>query len=353
VAGPIADRHRRRPLLVLSELVRALLLLSIPVAAFLHRLTFAQIAVVTAGVFSVGVFYNVADRAYLPFLVSRRRLQEGNRLVGAAEAVGESAGPLLMGTLIQLVGPPSAILFDAGARLLSALGAGSVKRIEAAPVKAAAPRSMGEDAVRGIAVWRRHPVLRWLGLTLMADAVMGGFHGTLYELYALRVLHLSPFLLGLLVTGGGIGSLFGSLLVSRVTRSGGPGLTLFATFLVGALANLLIPLAHGPIVAAFLFLMGAQVFGDLFGTIFEINARILEQQLTPDTWLGRVEGALRTLVGGLGVVGAVTAGLIASWIGVRDAFFVSAVGGVLTSAVLLAPDLRLLPVARYDWTFPA
>lgn len=353
VAGPITDRHRRRPLLVLSELVRAALLFSIPVAALFNRLTFIQIAVVTAGVFSVAVFYNVADRAYLPFLVTRARLEEGNRLVGAAEAVGEAAGPVLMGILIQLFGSPFAILFDALARLGSALGAGSVRRVEPPPEVPDAPKSMGRDAIDGVGIWTRHPVLRWVGLTLMVDGIMGGFHATLYELYALKVLHLSPFLLGILVTAGGVGSLVGSLVVIRLIRTRGLGVTLFLTFLLGALANVLIPLAHGTVAAAFMFLLGAQLLGDLFATIFEINARVLEQSVTPDHWLGRVEGALRTLTGGLGVAGAVAAGLIATWVGVRDALWVSAIGSVLGSLVLLAPDLRTLATAHSEWEFPA
>ncbi len=353
VAGPVTDRHRRRPLLVLSELVRAAALFSIPLAALLHRLGFVQIAIVTAVVFSVAVFYNVADRAYLPFLVSRESLHEGNRLVGAAEAVGETAGPVLMGALIQLVGSPFAILFDALARLGSALGAGLVRRVEPAPVTSTGTPSMAREARSGMRIWRRHPVLRWLGLTLMVDGVMGGFHATLYELYALRVLHLSPFLLGILVTAGGVGSLVGSLAVIRLIRSRGFGSALFVTFLLGALANILIPLAHGPIFTAFLFLLGAQFLGDLFATIFEINARVLEQALTPDQWLGRVEGALRTLTGGVGVAGAVAAGLIATWLGTRDALWVSSLGSVLASLILLAPDMRRLLDAEHDWEFPA
>lgn len=352
VAGPVTDRHRRRPLLVVSELVRALVLFSVPVAALLHRLTFVQIAVVTALVFSVSVFYNVADRAYLPFLVSRERLQEGNRLVGAAEAVGESAGPVLMGALIQLLGSPFAIFFDALARLASALGAAGVRKIEPPPHPSSGQVSMGRDAVRGVGIWAHHPVLRWLGLTLMVDGILGGFHATLYELYVLRVLHLTPLLLGTLVTAGGIGSLLGSVVVIRLIPTRGLGATLFVTFVVGALANILIPLAHGPVLLAFLFLLGAQLLGDLFATIFEINARVLEQSLTPDHWLGRVEGALRTLTGGLGVIGAVAAGLLATSIGVRDALWISAVGSVLTAGVLLAPDVRRLAAAQHPWEFP-
>ena len=353
VAGPVTDRHRRRPLLVLSELVRSALLFSIPVAALFHRLTFVQIAIVTALVFSVAVFYNVADRAYLPFLVTRGRLAEGNRLVSGAEAVGESAGPLLMGVLIQLLGSPFAILFDALARLASAFGAASVRKVEPAPAPGSGSRSVGREAAAGMGIWTRHPVLRWLGLTLMVDGLMGGFHATLYELYALRVLHLSPFLLGVLVTAGGVGSLIGSLVLMRFLRGRSLGSLLFITFLLGGLANTLIPLAHGAVLTAFLFLLGAQLLGDLFATIFEINARVLEQSLTPDQWLGRVEGALRTLTGGLGVAGAVMAGLFATWLGTRDALWISAIGSVLTAGVLLAPEVRRLAVARYEWEFPA
>lgn len=337
-AGLLTDRRRRRPLMIAADIVSAGLLLSIPVAAALHRLGFPQVAIVGTLVAAVNVFFQVADRAFVPFLFSRERLDEGNAVIGSVESVGETAGPLLLGVLVQAIGAPFTILIDALSHLASALSLGLIKRQEPPPRPGVAfhRRHVGQ----GFRVLQRHPVLRSLALTQAFDGLFGGFHAALYELYVLRTLHLTPFLLGLLITCGGAGALIGSLAAPSLARRRGLPIILAASFLAFATINVLIPLAQPATWTAFGFLLAAQVGGDLFGTIYSIQARVLEQRVTPDAWLGRVNGTIRTLTGGLGVLGALAAGAIASQTSPRDAIAVAAVGEILAGLFLLSPAIR-------------
>ena len=340
VVGHVADRQRRRPVMVASELIRAAVLATIPLAALLHRLTLLQIAVVTVLVAMLQIAYRVADRGYLPFLVGRDRLEPGNQLMGGADAVGEAAGPALMGVLIQTVGGPAAIVFDAVARVLSAVGLLAVRRSEPPPVSAA-PRSTEPAGLgAGLAVVRRHPQLKWLAYNRVTESFFSGCFTALYELFALTTLHLTPLDLGFLITAGGVGSLVASLWVARWRRRLGLGGVLVTTFALGAATHFLVPLAQGPVLATFGFLFIAQFGGDLFLTMFEIEAVVLEQTVTPDHWLGRVEGALQMLNGGAGVVGAVLSGSIAVAIGMRETFWIFTAGGMLAAAWLLHPSIR-------------
>jgi MFS family permease len=177
---------------------------------------------------------------------------------------------------------------------------------------------------------------------MATSSLFGGFFAALYEFYVLRTLHLTPAVLGLLITSGGVGSLIGAALTARATRRFGLGPTLLATFAVSAVATALVPAAPASFAPAFLCLFGAQFGGDLFATIFTIAAATLEQSVTPGDWLGRVEGALQTLAGGLGVIGALGAGILAAAAGPRDAFWLAAAGNALATGWLLSPRLRHL-----------
>ncbi len=340
--GNWVDRVRRRPILMGANLFRAGLLLCIPLAALLHHLRFWEILVVSTLVSAVSVAFHVADRAYFPFLVTRSRLDEGNRILGSVEALGETTGPAVMGILIQLVGAPFALIFDALSNVVSAVSLGLIRKPEPMPSENRPPQTAGSGHRRtfaGLRVLRSHPVIRPLAITMAQDSFFGGFHAALYEIYALKTLHLSPLELGILITTGGFGSFVGSFWVSRVTRRLGLGRAMRLTFGMASVLTLAVPLAHGPVVVAFVFLLTAQVFGDLFATMYEINARIAEQALTPDHWLGRVEGGLRVVQGGLGVIGALLAGLLALWITPRGAIWVASLGTIAAGLWLWNPNL--------------
>lgn len=344
-AGVVADGRRRRPLMIAADIVRSVLLATVPAAALFGRLTFTQIAVVTTLVSAVTVLFQVADRAYLPSLAGRERLAEANSVLSGADAVGESLGPVLMGVLVQALGVPAAILGDALSYVASAASLAAIRRPEPAP-GVAVEAGRGADAppalLDGLWAVARHPLLRPLAGLMATSSLFGGFFAALYEFYVLRTLHLTPAVLGLLITSGGVGSLIGAALTARATRRFGLGPTLLATFAVSAVATALVPAAPASFAPAFLCLFGAQFGGDLFATIFTIAAATLEQSVTPGDWLGRVEGALQTLAGGLGVIGALGAGILAAAAGPRDAFWLAAAGNALATGWLLSPRLRHL-----------
>lgn len=335
-------------------MLRAALLATVPAAALLGWLTFAQIAVVTTLVAAVTVLFQVADRAYVPSLAGRDRLIEANGVLSGADAVGESVGPVLMGVLVQTVGVPAAILADALSYALSAISLAVIRRPEppSQPEAHAAADGRGPALLDGLRAVAGHPVLRPLAGLAATTALFGGFFAALYEFYVLRTLHLTPVVLGLLITCGGVGSLFGAAAAARSARRLGLRRTLLATFALSAVAAALVPAAHGGFATASLFLFGAQFGGDLFATVFTIAATTLEQTVTPTAWLGRVEGALQTLSGGLGVAGALGAGVLGAAIGPRDAFWIAACGNLAATAWLFSPRLRGLdapPATASTW----
>src|SRR5262249_23335746 len=133
LAGVWVDRLRRRPVMIAADLGRAVLLLSVPGAYLLGLLRIEQLYVVAALVGVLSVFFDVAYQAFLPSLVQREQIFEGNSKLGMSGSVAEIAGPPLGGTLVQLVGGPVTILLDALSFVFSARSLLRIRAPEPAP----------------------------------------------------------------------------------------------------------------------------------------------------------------------------------------------------------------------------
>lgn len=342
--GYWVDKSRRRPLLVAGSFIRAGILAVVPILYLLHRLDFAAIAVVTVLVAAAGVLLAVARHAYLPFLVTRGRLEDGNQLIGSADAIGETTGPGIMGLLIQGLGAPLAVGFDVLAHVAAGVTLLAIRTREDGPPGDDTGLAGSEPTRQSIVqVWARvarHPILRPLWLNAGLSGIFGGFFSALYELYVLKTLHLSPLWLGILITLGGVGSLGGTWLYRRVRRKLTISAVLAGGYILFAVVNFSVPLAHGAFWTALGFLLAGQFAGDLFATMSQIAATTIEQEVTPDNWLGRVRGTFHALGGGFEVVGALAAGPLALWLSVRGALWIATLGLLCAAPLLIVSRLR-------------
>jgi MFS family permease len=137
-----------------------------------------------------------------------------------------------------------------------------------------------------------------------------------------------------LVTLGGIGALLGAFTASRLVRHFGLGKTLIGARLLSAV-SLLTPLAGGPMVVTIAMLMSGQLVGDFGLEIYSINEVSLRQAIVPDQLLGRVNASAQFLVGGVGPIGALLAGLLGVVIGMRPTLLIAASLSWLISCMLL------------------
>ncbi|MBZ5609368.1 MAG: MFS transporter [Acidobacteriia bacterium] len=341
LAGVWADRIRRRPIMIAADLARAALLASIPIAAFAHRLSMAQLYAVTGLAGFCTVFFDVAYQSYLPSLVERENLLDGNSKLAQSSSIAEIAGPSLTGVLVQLITAPIAILFDALSFLVSALSVWLIRKPE--PKCDPAPsQHPAHDTVAGLRFIFRHPILRPLACFSATTFFSFGFIGPLYVLYAIRELHIPPAALGVAIALGGVGSLLGATLASRIARALGLARTFIGAILVMVVFYSLIPLAHGPMALALSFLMVQQLFGDSAITIFNVNERTLRQSVAPDHVLGRVNAAMQLLTLGVYPLGALACGFVAQALGMRRTLGLAMTGIALSGIWLIASPIRRL-----------
>jgi MFS family permease len=204
------------------------------------------------------------------------------------------------------------------------------------------PAGIRRQLAEGFAAVAKHPLLRPMALASVTGALFGNFYASLYGLYALNELGLSPFLLGVVISAGGVGSLAASAVVGPLTRRLGYGPTIVWTRVAGAIVGVLTPLAGGPPIVAAGFLFVPQLFGDGLATIGTIDQITVRQQVTPARVLGRVNGTIHVLLEGVGPIGALLGAALAEVFGIRAAIWISVVGSSAALAFLVFSPVRTL-----------
>ncbi len=343
LSGVLVDRRRRRPVLIAADLLRAAALTLLTLLAFAGLLQFWQLLLAFCVVAALNTLFDVADQAWLPGLVGRQQLEPANAALSVASAIGETGGPALMGILIQFLGGPLTILSDAVSYLASAATLLQLHSPEPEPDRI---RQQVRLAIRDgfLALWR-HPLLRPLAVASALLSLCGGIFDALYAFYALRDLHLSAFAIGMLITGGGVGALLGGLAAPYAARRLGLGRATIYGLLGFGVLTLLVPLAPAAPLLGFLFLLVAQLLGDLAQTLFGFGEAVLRQSVTPGAWLGRVSGSQRLLGNVLGAIGAFGGGLLAGPLAVRGALFLAALFALFGIFWLLRSPLPALASA--------
>lgn len=347
-AGGLVDRSRRRIILIATDLVRALVLASVPLAAFLHWLSMGQLYVAAFVVGAASVLFDIADHAYLPGLIERSLLVEANAKLGVTESVAEMGGPALAGILVQALTAPVAIAVNAVTYLVSALFLAGIRTPEPRLPPPETRSSLAADLAVGFAAVMNEPLVRPLFITSLVQALFGAFFQTLYVIFAIRTLGFSPALLGVTIAMGGVGALGGALLFPTLTRWVGFGPAIIVSAVVSAASAFLIPFAGGPKILAIAMMIAAQLLGDSFGVAMLIGIKSLQQSVFSAHLLGRVGAAMRAAGGAIAIVGAVAGGLLAGPFGIRAMLFVAAAGilvGLIWTIASPIRRLRALPLA--------
>jgi MFS family permease len=340
-AGAWVDRLLRRPIMIWADLGRAALLISIPVTAVLGLLGLPQLLFVSFGAALFATFFDVADNAYLPTVVPREKLVAANSALTATGSVAEFSAFGIGGFLIEVFTAPIAIAIDAVTFLVSAVLLGTVRKKEPTPK----PRADREPVLReirdGIRIVAGSPVLRALALSHGGTHILWGVFGTSYLLFAVDELGLGPAAIGVIAAVGGIGSLAGSAIAPFMVRRFGIGNSILLGMVGFLIGNTLIPLAPaGALLLGAAFLIAQQLIGDSFATVYEVTEVSLQQAMVGDRLLGRVNATTHTFTTLMTLFGAVLGGVVAETIGLRAAFALGLLGGVLSLAVVWFSPVR-------------
>jgi MFS family permease len=340
-AGVWVDRLRRKPILVAADVGRALLLASIPVAHWLGVLTIWQLYVVGFAVGFLTVFFDVSYQSYLPSLVARDQLIEGNSKLEISRSGAQLAGPGLGGVLVEALTAPIAVLVDAISFLASAIFLFRIRKEETAPTRAErqAGPGMKAEVAEGLRWVFGNRYLRWIAASTATFNFFGNIIFSVILVFAVRELGLRPGVIGLVFSVSSVGYLLGALVANRLSRRFGVG----PAIIIGALGSTsLVLLAVAPESNPIPFLIAALGISSLGIPIYNITQVSFRQAITPERIQGRMNSVMRFIVWGVMPLGSLLGGAIATWFGLRTAIWVGAIGTSLAVLPVLLSPVRTL-----------
>ncbi len=342
VAGALADRVDRQRLMVACDLVNAAVLVTVPVAAALGRLTAAQVIVTGFVVSAVFVFFDAANFGAVPTLVGRERIREANSAVWGTTQVFDVVLPGLVGVLVAIVSPSSlywvnALTFGASALLIRA-----ITRSLTGERQADLPR-LRDDVLTGMKWLWAHETLR--AMTFVGTTVsfsVGAITGQLVP-FADQVLGIrqGDLRLGAVFAVFSLGGLVGALSQRLLRPYSAARISLVSTSVMAVLIVLIPWPRDYRLTFVFVFLFG------IVNLVSVINNITFRQEETPEDMMSRVNTTGRMLSWGLGApAGALLGGVVAHALGPGAGMAVSSIVVVIGVALGWTSALGRIPARR-------
>jgi MFS family permease len=339
--GVWMDRIRRRPVLIVANFIQVVTLASVPAAFVFGVLGLNQLYLVSLIMGASTLFFDVAYQSYLPSLVNKEDVVEGNQKLQTSASAAQVMGPSIASGMMQLVGAAVSVIVDAFGTLASVFALMFIRKPELKPE----PNSVGNqrhffvEMREGIHVVLGNKLL-WTqaGCTGMSNLGSGIFQVALL-LFAFRTLKISQGVIGIAFSIGAVGFLLGVLLSSSITARLGLGraiaLSMAGNF--GLLITLLANSSFG------VFIIGAAMFVGYFGIpIYNINQVSLRQIITPNRLQGRMNATMRTIVWGTIPVGSLLGGIFCESLGITPSLVVGVIiSGGSTLWIVLGPIFKL------------
>jgi MFS family permease len=290
-AGVWIDRVRRRPLMIFSNVGRTILLGFIPLSFYFGFLHMEHLYVIGFLVGTLTVLFDISYQSYLPSLVKKDQLVEGNSKLEVSSSIAQVSGPGISGGLISIFSAPVVMFIHSFTLLISAYTLSIVRKNEAIPEKSPKPKPIVKEIKSGLKLVYNNSYLRAISGEAATFNMFNQVTWAVVILYMTKELGISPVLLGVIMATASIGSIIGSLIANYLGNRFKIGPTIVGTMVLACAAPLLIPLASGPLYVSVPILIVSFFFGGIGVVVSNIHVISLRQTITPDKMLGKMNAS--------------------------------------------------------------
>lgn len=323
IAGALADRHRRKRVMMVSNVVRLVTMLSLPIAFGLGKLTMAQLFISAIICSAASVMFDVAYQAIVPSLVGSERLADGNAKLSMSGSVAEAIGSSAGGAIVQIIGAPLAMVADAATFVISLYTLARIKHKEEKPVREVTEEEsritgFARETMAGFRQLGKEPALRMIVLCTATNYLGGAIVTAVFPVLVYRVMHLPPALFGVVMGIANVG-MVGAFMSQPVQKLVGERGTLGGAVALSAIGKLMY-------LASNLSPLGAVALGRLLitfaGPLYEVTQQTYRVAFVPEPLMGRVAAAFRAVTWATLPVGSLAGGILATTVGVQHAIFI-------------------------------
>ncbi|WP_223280864.1 MFS transporter [Streptomyces antnestii] len=339
-AGALVDRGSKRTIMIVCDVLRLLIIGSVPLAAAFGSLTMAQLYAVAVAAGVCTVFFDVSYQSYVPSLISADHLMDANGKLGTTQAFAQLGGPSLGGGLVGLFGAAGAMTADAISYGVSVLSVFGIRTREEPPSARGADQTLRSQIAEGLRFVLRHEILRRIVACTATANLFSGMSMALTMVFLVRVLHVRPALTGLVMAGAAIGGIAGGVLAGRLAEKVGSARVIWVSMLVFSAPQVVAAAAwRGWGVLLYPLGSGIAYFAGMVYNVAQLSYR---QSVTPPELMGRMNAAVRWVVWGTLPVGGVLGGALGTLIGVRPALWLAFTGAWAAGWFVFLSPLRHL-----------
>jgi hypothetical protein len=339
-AGAWADRRRRRPLMIGCQLAAAVLIVSVPLLAWLDALSMPYVLTIAFAVGCANVLFTAAYNAYVPFVVGRGELLRANTRLLGSEQAANIAGPGIGGLITQLSSAVVGLFIDAFSFLASAVCLWSIRAREPAPPPARPdrpPSTFRADIRSAAAFVAGDPYLRILtASTACTNLLMGGVQA-LVVVFLIQEAGLNAWAVGATTMTISVGGLLGAAVAAKVSARLGSARTLLTAPITDGF-QLLFPLAAGgPLLV---LALGGTLVWATGVVVRNVTSGAFRQAYCPPGMRGRVAMTMRFVSFGVWPLGSLLGGVLGTVVDVRTALFLLMIANVVTDVLLFIGPLK-------------
>ncbi|KPI30276.1 protein of unknown function DUF894 DitE [Actinobacteria bacterium OK074] len=339
-AGALVDRGSKRSIMIVCNILRLLIIGSVPVASALGTLTMTQLYVVAVAAGACTVFFDVSYQSYVPSLVRAEYRMDANGKLGTTQAFAQLGGPGLGGGLTAVLGAAGAMTADAISYAVSVVSILGIRAREEPPLARPVDETLRSRIAEGLGFVVRHRILRRVVACSATVNLFSGMSQALTMVYLVRVLHVRPGLTGLIVAVAAVGGVAGGVFAGRLARKIGSARIIWLSMLVFS-APQMIAGAAWPGWGVLLFPLG---WGSAYfaGMVYNVAQVSYRQSVTPPELMGRMNAAVRWVVSGTLPLGGILGGALGTLIGVRPALWLALIGAWAAGWFVFFSPLRHL-----------
>lgn len=345
-AGAIVDRLRKKRIMVVSDVVRAVALASVPIAKAAGQLTIWQLYAVALVMSVATVFFDVSYQSFLPAVVTKEQLVDGNGKLASTDSFARLAGPSLGGALVGAIGAAYAVAVDIVSFVVSGIATQAIEDNEPVPAPREKGRKLRTDIREGMSFVVGEPILSRVVRSTATSNFFSSLGGAVSAVFLVRTLHASPLVIGLVFSLGAIGGLAGAASAAKLARRFGSARIIWVALLIDVPFSFATPLAFRG--AGILLVAVADASLGFAAVVYNTAQVSYRQAITPQPLMGRMNASVRFIVWGVQPLGALAGGGLATLLGFRPTLFIAAAGAAFSAYwVIRSPlfGMRDVPAA--------
>lgn len=339
-AGAWVDRWLKRRVMILADIVRMLVVLSVPLAWWAGILNMTFLIAGAAVISAANVFFDVAYQSVLPIMLPKEHMAKANSALETTNQTSMLAGPAVVGFLLSIVKAPVLMLVDAVSFLVSLVSISLIKIDETTIAKKDRGR-LRDEIAEGVRFVTKHPIIGRITATTSISNFFGSAVHTLTPILVLRTMNVPPALYGLAFTAAAASGLLGAISASKIGTKLGQGNTVIGAMCLSGIAMVGFPIAASiGNLSAFPIVIASEALLSFAGLVYNITQVSARQALCPEHLLGRMNASIRFFVWGVMPISALLAGAFATWFGMIPVLIVGAIGSLSATWFVFASPLR-------------